>query len=37
MNVIGYLISKEGLIFSVLETRVLRIRPNRKMEKIMLK
>jgi hypothetical protein len=37
MNVIGYLTSKEGLIFCVLERRLLRIRPNRRMEKIMLK
>jgi hypothetical protein len=36
MIVIGYLTSKEGLLFCVLERRVLRIRPNGKMKKIML-
>jgi hypothetical protein len=35
--VIGYLTSKERLIFFVFERRVLRIRPNREMKKIMLK
>jgi len=36
MNAIGYLTSKEELIFSVLERRVPRIRPNREMKKIIM-